>query len=64
MQELNSAAISMYRSCGFHTAERLFDHYHIEGQDYNALRMVKYINLKKSIYEDMEDEARGWCTVM
>lgn len=64
MQEGNDAAVAMYRSCGFTLWERKFDHYHIEGRDYNALQMIKRINKKTSIYDEMEQEARDWCSVM
>ena len=64
VKDSNSAAIAMYRRCGFRTDEFLYDHYHIEGQDYNAIKMVKWINTNTSIYDDIEEEARGWCSVM
>lgn len=64
VKESNAAAISMYRRCGFRTAEYLYDHYHIDGRDYNALKLVKWINPQTSIYDDIEEEAKGWCSVM
>lgn len=64
VKEANDGAIAMYRRAGFRVYERLYDHYHIDGADHNALKMVKWINLKASIYDDMEDEAKSWCAVM
>jgi hypothetical protein len=60
----NSSAIKMYRSVGFVTAEHLPGHYHFHGVDHDALLLVKYINTKRSIYEDIEADTRGWCAIM
>lgn len=40
VMESNVAAIRMYTRYGFKTVERLIDHYHIDGQLYNALTLA------------------------
>jgi len=64
VKEDNAAAVAMYKACGFQVAARLFDHYHIDGRDYNALQMQRWIDLRKSIYDDDELRKGGWCAVM
>ena len=61
----NTSAIKLYESCGFKVYEHLPGHYHIDGAEFDAIKLVKYINLKAPIYDDLEEgDPPRWCNIM
>jgi ribosomal protein S18 acetylase RimI-like enzyme len=44
VQEINRAAVEFYKKNGFQVVEELPSHYLIEGQHYNALKMIQSVS--------------------
>jgi ribosomal protein S18 acetylase RimI-like enzyme len=73
--ESNDAAVGLYKSAGFKVLQRLEEHYQFPPPNdtrlHHALQMVKYLDKRKSIYDDDDDREdeharkQGWgCAVM